>query len=122
MPISKILIVDDSPAMQRIVINTLNSAGYHDVVAAATGREAIEKLKSEPGISAILSDWNMPEMTGIELLKVVRANPSTQKLPFILVTSRHIKEDILMALKLGANDYVTKPFDPDTIKKKLARL
>lgn len=121
MPIGRILIVDDSPAMILIMKKTLDLVGYRDIVTAENGRKAIEVLNQDPSITAILADWNMPEMTGIELLQAVRAEEKFKKIPFIMVTSRRVKEDILHALTLGANDYIAKPFDAENIKSKLAR-
>lgn len=122
MQIDKILVVDDSPTMLRILVNTLEKAGYSKVLQSDNGKDALDILARETGISIILSDWNMPEMTGLEFLSKVKANEKTRAIPFIMVTSRNVKEDILQAIKLGARDYVVKPFTADAIKTKLQGL
>ena len=88
----KILIADDSPTMLRILGNTLNKAGFEELVTACNGKEALAKLASESGIDLILSDWNMPEMTGLEFLLASQSNADYKKIPFMMVTSRSIKE------------------------------
>ncbi len=122
MIINKILIVDDSPTMIGIMLNTLNKAGYNSVETAENGKDALEKLAADPTINIILTDWNMPVMSGFELLTAVKADPKLKSLPVIMVTSRSVKEDILMAIKSGAKDYVVKPFTIDAIKQKLQGL
>lgn len=120
--INKILAVDDSSTMLRIVVNTLNKAGYTNIITAENGQEALTKLMENPDVSLILSDWNMPEMKGLDLLKAVRADDKLKAIPFVMVTSRNVKEDILEAVKAGANDYLVKPFTVDSLKEKLDRL
>ncbi len=115
----KLLIVDDSPTMLRILSNTLNKAGFSELVFASNGKEALAKLASESGIDLILSDWNMPEMTGLEFLQAVQASDEYKKIPFMMVTSRSIKEDIVEAIKTGAKSYVVKPFTVEVIKSKI---
>ncbi|MFH0921425.1 MAG: response regulator [Fibrobacterota bacterium] len=122
MGINKILIVDDSPTMLRILVNTLEKAGYPKIIQAENGLIALDLLAKDADISLILSDWNMPEMTGIEFLTKVKSNEKTKSIPFIMVTSRNVKEDILQAIKLGARDYIVKPFTVDAIKAKLLGL
>lgn len=122
MPINKILVVDDSSTMVRIIVNTLGQAGYTNVVTADNGKNALDMLMLDKEISLVLSDWNMPEMKGNELLKAVRACEEYKKLPFIMITSRNTKEDILEAVRSGANDYLVKPFTAAMIKEKIERL
>lgn len=114
----KILVVDDSSTMRRIIINTLNKIGYSDYAEAANGREGVEKLAAVP-IDMIITDWNMPEMSGVDFIRAVRANDLTKHLPVIMVTTNAAQEDIVQALDAGVNNYVVKPFTPDTIKERI---
>ena len=114
----KFLVVDDSSTMRRILINTLNKLGYQDVVEAANGREGLERLAANQ-VDVIITDWNMPEMTGIEFIRSVRSNGTYTKLPVLMVTTNAAKDDIVEALRAGINSYVVKPFTPDTIKQKI---
>ncbi len=114
----KILVVDDSSTMRRIIINTLNKIGYSDYTEAANGREGVEKLAAVP-IDMIITDWNMPEMSGVDFIRAVRANDQTKHLPVIMVTTNAAQEDIVQALDAGVNNYVVKPFTPDTIKERI---
>ena len=114
----KILVVDDSSTMRRIIINTLNKIGYSDYTEAANGREGVEKLAAVP-IDMIITDWNMPEMSGVEFIRAVRANDQTKHLPVIMVTTTAAQEDIVQALDACVNNYVVKPFTPDTIKERI---
>ncbi len=115
----KFLIVDDSSTMRRIVVNTLKSLGYTDYVEAEDGKVAFEKLTADDSINFIITDWNMPVMTGLELTKAIRANDKTKELPILMVTTRGIKEDIVQALQARVNNYVVKPFTPQILKEKI---
>jgi two-component system, chemotaxis family, chemotaxis protein CheY len=115
----KILLVDDSNTMRRIQKNTLIQIGYEDVSEAADGKLAVDFLKANPGIDLVLMDWNMPNMTGIEALKVIKADPAINKIPVIMVTSESEKTRIIEAIQAGAANYVVKPFQPDTLKEKI---
>ncbi len=117
----KILAVDDSPTMRRIIINTLKRAGYNDVVEATDGKDAIAKLKVEP-ITFVITDWNMPEMDGLEFVTTLRANDQFKSLPVLMVTTRSVKDDIVEALKAGVNNYIVKPFTPETLKQKIEQI
>lgn len=110
----KFLVVDDSSTMRRIIKNSLKRIGYEDVEDAENGREALEKLS---GIDIILTDWNMPEMDGLEFVKQVRAQNKT--IPILMVTTNAAKDDIVEALKNGVNNYIVKPFTPETLKEKV---
>jgi len=122
MVITKILVVDDSPTMIRILVNTLNKAGFNQVETAESGKDALTKLAADPNVSILLTDWNMPEMSGLELLQAVKADPKLKNIPVMMVTSRSVKEDILLAIKSGARDYIVKPFTVEAIKLKLQNL
>ncbi|MCE1229527.1 MAG: response regulator [Firmicutes bacterium] len=112
----KILIVDDSSTMRRIIINTLSRIGYSDVVEADNGKVGLDKL-AQGGVEMIITDWNMPEMDGLEFVSVVRGNDGS--IPILMVTTNAAKEDIVAALQAGVNNYVVKPFTPDTLKEKI---
>lgn len=110
----KFLVVDDSSTMRRIIKNSLKRIGYEDVEDAENGVEALEKLN---GIDIILTDWNMPEMDGLEFVKRVRSQNKT--IPILMVTTNAAKDDIVEALKNGVNNYIVKPFTPETLKEKV---
>jgi len=114
----KILAIDDSPTMRRIIINTLKRAGYDNIVEAADGKEAIAKLKVEE-VNFVITDWNMPEMDGLTFVNTIRTMDEYKSLPILMVTTRSVKEDIVEALKAGVNNYIVKPFTPDTLKQKI---
>lgn len=110
----KFLVVDDSSTMRRIIKNSLKRIGFEDIVEAENGRDALEKLTD---VDIILTDWNMPEMDGLEFVKRVRG--SNQSIPILMVTTNAAKDDIVEALKHGVNNYIVKPFTPETLKEKV---
>ncbi len=115
---SKILVVDDSSTMRRIIINTLARLGFKDTVSAADGVEAWEAYKNNKNdISVIITDWNMPNMNGLEFVKKVRS--IDKKTPIIMVTTEGGKKEVITALKAGVNNYIVKPFTPQVLKEKL---
>ena len=114
----KILAVDDSPTMRRFIVNTLRHAGYLDVTEATDGKDALAKMAIDK-YNFIITDWNMPGMDGIALVKHLRSKQETKKIPVLMVTRRSVKEDIMEALRAGVNNYVVKPFTPGTIKEKI---
>ena len=117
---TRVLIADDASSMRLTVKAMLNSFGLNDVTEATNGNNAWELLNSaNPPIGLILSDQNMPECTGMEFLKRVRADAKFAKIPFLLVTSEGEKQMIVDAIKAGVSNYVTKPVDADALKKKL---
>lgn len=116
----KILTIDDSTTMRRIIINTLNRIGYKDVVQAENGKEGLQRL-DEGGVELIITDWNMPEMDGLEFVKKVKTTAHAS-IPILMVTTNAAKEDIVEALKAGVNNYVVKPFTPETLKEKIELL
>jgi two-component system chemotaxis response regulator CheY len=116
----KFLVVDDSPTMRRIVVNALKTyEPCTGLVEAGDGIEALEKLTHEGPIDFIITDWNMPNMSGLDLTKAVRADDRFKHLPILMVTTRSNKSDIIEALKARVNNYVTKPFTPAVLKEKL---
>jgi two-component system chemotaxis response regulator CheY len=116
----RFLVVDDSATMRRIVVNSLQRIGYADVVEAGDGREALEKLDASIGF--IITDWNMPNMGGIELAQAVRATAGFERIPILMVTARSVREDIMTALASGLNYYIVKPFTPQVLKEKIDAL
>ncbi len=114
----KFLVVDDSPTMRRIVINALHSFGYNDVAEASDGQDALAILYTEK-IDFVITDWNMPNMNGLELTKAIRNDATFGNLPVLMVTTRGIKEDIVQALQAKVNNYIVKPFTPAVLKEKI---
>ena len=114
----KIMAVDDSPTMRRIIINTLKRAGFTNVVEATDGKDALVKMKVEQ-VDFVITDWNMPEMDGLTFVTSLRSIEEFKSLPVLMVTTRSVKEDILDAMKAGVNNYIVKPFTPDTLKAKI---
>lgn len=114
-----ILIVDDYKTMLRIVRSLLAQIGFNNVDEAANGAEAINRLK-EKKYDLIISDWNMEPMTGLELLKAVRAAEETKAVPFIMVTAESKTENVIAAKQAGVSNYIVKPFNAETLKAKLA--
>jgi two-component system chemotaxis response regulator CheY len=114
----RFLIVDDSSTMRRIIINTLNKLGHKECHEAANGREGVERLAAAQ-FDMVITDWNMPEMNGVDFVRAVRANEATRELPVLMVTTNAGEDDIVEALRAGANNYVVKPFTPDTIREKI---
>jgi two-component system chemotaxis response regulator CheY len=117
----RFLVVDDSLTMRRIVTNALNALGYSTVSEAADGKEAIVKLNSE-GADFLITDWNMPEMNGLELAKTVRNTPQFENLPILMVTTRGNKDDVMEAMKARVNNYIIKPFTPQGLKEKIEQI
>ncbi len=115
----KILVVDDSSTMRRIIKNTLARLGYKDVLEAGDGVEGWAQLDANPDIEMLITDWNMPEMNGLELVKKVRADERFEDLPIIMVTTEGGKAEVITALKAGVNNYIVKPFTPQVLKEKL---
>ena len=115
----KILVVDDSSTMRRIIINTLARLGYKDVLQAADGAEAWEIMQKTPDIGVVITDWNMPNMNGLELVKKIRAEKKYDDVPIIMVTTEGGKVEVITALKAGVNNYIVKPFTPQVLKEKL---
>ena len=117
----RILVVDDFQTMRRIIINLLRQLGFTNVVEAQDGRIALEKVKDDK-IELVISDWNMPNMTGLEFLKELRASEEYKALPFIMVTAEGKKENVIAAVQAGVNNYIVKPFNAATLKEKLSKV
>ncbi len=117
----KLMIVEDSTSMRKVLNTMLRGLGYAEVYEAEDGVEAWEHLR-DGGFDLLISDWNMPNMSGLELLEKVRSEPKTAELPVIMATSRTEKEDVITAMKAGANNYISKPFNPSQLKAKIDRV
>lgn len=120
-PKTKFLVVDDFSTMRRIVRNLLKELGYSNVDEAEDGAMALSKLKNET-FDFVISDWNMPVMNGLDMLKSIRADATLAKLPVLMVTAEAKKENIIAAAQAGANGYVVKPFTAATLDEKLAKI
>ena len=117
----RFLVVDDFSTMRRIIKNFLTDLGYANVAEADDGKTALPVLKAG-GIDFLITDWNMPGMPGLELLKEVRNDPATKKLPVLMVTAEAKREQIVEAAQAGVNGYVIKPFTAETLKAKLEKI
>jgi two-component system, chemotaxis family, chemotaxis protein CheY len=117
----RFLVVDDFSTMRRIVKNLLNELGYPNVQEADDGQSALPMLKSG-GFDFLVTDWNMPGMPGLELLKAVRADPALAKLPVLMLTAEAKREQIIEAAQAGVNGYVIKPFTAITLKEKIDKI
>jgi len=117
----KILVVDDFSTMRRIVKNLLRDLGFNNTVEADDGQTALPKLKAG-GIDFLVTDWNMPGMTGIDLLKAVRSDAELASLPVLMVTAEAKREQIVEAAQAGVNGYVIKPFTAQTLKEKIEKI
>lgn len=114
----KILTVDDFSTMRRIIRNILRQLGYTNITEADNGAAAFEVLKAQH-IDFVISDSNMPNMTGLELLKAIRSDEKLQQIPMLLVTADALKENVVEAVKAGVNGYIVKPFTAETLREKI---
>ncbi len=116
----RILVVEDLLVMRRLIVNTLKSVGYTDLLQATNGEEALELIVNpDSKIEFVITDWLMPVMDGITLVKFLRANPETKDIPVIMLTSMNDKDSIVEAVKYNVNDYVVKPFTPKLLQSKI---
>lgn len=120
-PKMKFLVVDDFSTMRRIVRNLLKELGYTNVDEAEDGVQALTKLRSDK-YDFVVSDWNMPNMDGLTMLKNIRADDALKKLPVLMVTAEAKRENIIEAAKAGASGYVVKPFTAATLDEKLLKI
>lgn len=112
----RILVVDDSTTMRRIISNSLRAVGFEDIVEAGDGQQALQTLD---GVNLLLTDWNMPNMDGLTLVKTVRGSAATAQLPIIMITSEGARDEVMEALAAGVNDYIVKPFTKETLGEKV---
>ena len=117
----RFLVVDDFNTMRRIVRNLLKELGFNNVEEAEDGVDALTKLRAG-GFDFVISDWNMPNMDGLQLLQTIRAHPTLGKLPVLMVTAEAKKENIIAAAQAGASGYVVKPFTAATLEEKLGKI
>jgi len=117
----RILIVDDSGVMRKITKTHLAKIGYQNVAEASNGTEALAKL-SEEKIDLIISDWNMPEMNGLQFVQTVKAKEEYRNIPIIMLTTVSTQDEVLAALKAGASSYIVKPFKPEDLKEKILQV
>ena len=117
----KILVVDDFSTMRRIVKNILKQIGYTAIDEAEDGNGALAKLRQDK-YDLIVSDWNMPNMTGLDLLKAIRADGALNGIPVLMVTAEAKKENVVEAIKAGVNNYIVKPFTAEVLREKIEKI
>ena len=117
----KILVVDDFATMRKVIRNLLKQSGYENVAEAEDGVAAMSVLKSTK-IDFVISDWNMPNMTGIELLKAVRSDNELSTMPFLMVTAESLKDNDVEAVKAGVSNYIVKPFTAEVLGEKIDKI
>jgi len=121
-PDMKILVVDDFPTMRRIVKTLMRQNGYNNFVEAEDGVQGLKALESNPDVEFIVSDWNMPNMSGLEFLKAVRSDSRFAQLPFLMVTAESEKDHIIEAVRNGVSSYIVKPFTGAALQEKLTKI
>lgn len=117
----QILVVDDFSTMRRIVKNVLRELGFNNIKEAEDGAPALQVLKTSK-IDFVITDWNMPGMTGLDLLKAIRADANLKAMPVLMVTAEAKREQIIEAAQCGVNGYVVKPFTAQTLKEKMEKV
>jgi two-component system, chemotaxis family, chemotaxis protein CheY len=117
----KILVVDDFSTMRRIIKNILKQLNFSNIIEADDGSTALEALQREK-VDFVISDWHMPKMTGLELLKAIRADDALKHIPFMMVTAESQQEIILEAIKEGVSNYIVKPFMAETLNQKINQI
>ncbi len=116
-----VLIVDDFPTMRRIIRNLLKQLGFQKIMEAEDGKNALNVMKDN-SIDFVITDWNMPNMTGMELLETLRADSKFKSMPILMVTAEADKENILQAIQAGVNNYIVKPFTAEVLKEKIEKI
>ncbi len=114
----KVLVVDDSAIMRKVIAQILEMLG-HDSVPASNGIDAFDRLKEHEDVRLILLDWNMPEMNGIEFLREIKVRPGLSEIPVIMLTTESERRKMIEAIEAGAKHYLTKPFQPETLATKI---
>ncbi len=117
----KVLVVDDFSTMRRIVKNLLKQNGYVNIEEAEDGAHAYSKLQNG-NFGFVISDWNMPNMDGLELIKKVRSDPALKDIPILMVTAEAEKEKVVAAIQAGVNNYIVKPFTGEVLKEKMDKI
>lgn len=121
-PKMKILVVDDFSTMRRIVRNLLKELGFANVDEAEDGAIALQKLQNVGDFEFVVTDWNMPNMDGLQLLQSIRSSPALSHLPVLMITAEAKKENIIAAAQAGASGYIVKPFTAATLAEKLKKI
>jgi two-component system chemotaxis response regulator CheY len=117
----KILVVDDFATMRKVIRNLLKQGGFENVVEAEDGVAALKVLQSQK-VDFVISDWNMPNMSGLELLKAVRGSDDLKELPFLMVTAEALKDNVVAAVKAGVSNYIVKPFTAEVLNEKIEKI
>jgi two-component system chemotaxis response regulator CheY len=117
----KILIVDDFATMRKVIRNLLKQGGFENIVEAEDGVAALKILQSQK-VDFVISDWNMPNMSGLELLKAVRGSDDLKELPFLMVTAEALKDNVVAAVKAGVSNYIVKPFTAEVLTEKIEKI
>jgi len=120
-PNMKVLVVDDFATMRRIITNVLKQLGYENIFEAEDGTKALQILETEK-IDFVITDWNMPQMSGLDLLKAIRASEDKKDIPVLMVTAEAMQENIIKAAQAGVNNYIIKPFDANTLAEKINKI
>ncbi|HET9961017.1 MAG TPA: chemotaxis response regulator CheY [Nitrospiraceae bacterium] len=120
-PNMKILVVDDMSTMRRIVKNILKQLGFNNLEEAENGQDALTKLKAD-NYGFVVSDWNMPVMMGIDMLRAIRADDQLKKIPVLMVTAEAQKENLIEAVQAGVSNYIVKPFTAETMQEKISKI
>jgi len=116
------MIVDDSMTMRKIIKQILTAEGFDRFIEAEDGNDALNKLRLNDDVDLILTDWNMPQMDGMTFLKAVKSTDAFKNIPVAMITTESAKEEIIEALKVGAKDYIVKPFKPDIVRDKVKKI
>jgi two-component system chemotaxis response regulator CheY len=114
----KVLVVDDFATMRKIIRNVMKQIGFENIVEAEDGVAALNVLKHDK-VGLVVTDWNMPNMTGLDLLRAIRKAPNCAELPVLMVTAEGLKENVLEAVKAGVSNYVVKPFTAEVLQEKI---
>jgi two-component system, chemotaxis family, chemotaxis protein CheY len=117
----KILVVDDFATMRKVIRNLLKQGGFENIVEAEDGVAALKVLQSQK-VDFVISDWNMPNMSGLELLKAVRGSDDLKELPFLMVTAEALKDNVVAAVKAGVSNYIVKPFTAEVLTEKIEKI
>jgi len=120
-PNMKILVVDDMSTMRRIVKNIMKQLGFANIEEAENGQDALTKLHAE-SYGFVISDWNMPVMTGIDMLRAIRADDKLKALPVLMVTAEAQKENLIEAIQAGVSNYIVKPFTAEVLQEKMNKI
>ena len=117
----KILVVDDFATMRKVIRNLLKQGGFENIVEAEDGVAALKIIQSQK-VDFVISDWNMPNMSGLELLKAVRGSDDLKELPFLMVTAEALKDNVVAAVKAGVSNYIVKPFTAEVLTEKIEKI